>query len=508
MTDPHEFRYDKKTPAQTGHEKPPAGLVPTVNPVQTPPVTPPPAIKDKVVLSQEQQKRRLTLLSEMRESIAEIVPQPPAEKQEGEQTAESQPVSAPASSGVMTLMEALGSPAMKSIRFGVIGTGQCGNRLAEQFFQFGYNVVAMNTAQQDLQFIQIPDERKLHLPYALGGAGKDILVGQQAAYKNLPEIIKLLDASFKDVDQILICTSGGGGTGAGSLIPLLEAIGSVESIAGLPIVIMYTLPMNDEGAQAKSNAIKTLDRIARIANDDMISSIIIIDNSKIQERHLTVSVKDFWKLANFDIINLLNMFNSVSKCATHYDALDPMDFANILSTGGCLIYGRADIKLQLDDKGQVTLDEQKLTQALLSSAQEGVLAEGFDLRQAQRIGVVITSSEQILAQIPAIAINYALNQLTENVGNDATIYKGVYTDEDAVDTVSVFTIFAGLGLPQERIARLKAEAAEASHKIEVKQKIKLSVSETPATEKKDVYENMRHKNSSMGRMIDKKRPIR
>src|ERR1700729_3005030 len=45
----------------------------------------------------------------------------------------------------------------RSIVFGVVGSGQAGSRLAAVWHSLGYDAVAINTAIQDLKFIDIPD---------------------------------------------------------------------------------------------------------------------------------------------------------------------------------------------------------------------------------------------------------------------------------------------------------------------------------------------------------------
>ncbi len=61
----------------------------------------------------------------------------------------------------------------KSINFGIVGSGQAGNRIAEAFYKLGYDCVAINTAQQDLKFIDIPESNKLLLSHGLGGAAAE-----------------------------------------------------------------------------------------------------------------------------------------------------------------------------------------------------------------------------------------------------------------------------------------------------------------------------------------------
>lgn len=503
--DPKNYRYGQ-------HKAPPEGLAPIVNQKDEEKASPP-----RKNLSKEQQEKRKKLLAKMQEAVKEqdeqveqqslrdnqlpydVEDKHPAEDFE-EETSE-------ISKYRMTLSAALETPEMKSIRFGVIGAGQCGGRLAEKFHSFGYPVCVVNTAEQDLAFLDIPDKNKLLLPYALGGAGKNLLVGQQAAQENFDKIKQVIENSLKNVDQILLTLGGGGGSGGGAIVPLLQAIMESDEIEGLPIVVIYTLPMADEGALAKSNAIKTLERIATMVNDEIVSSLIIVDNAKIQKQYPSVSIKDFWDLANFDIVNHFNMFNTVSKCATNYDALDPMDFANIVSVGGCLIYGKVEVPATNSD-GEVELDENLLARALVRGISEGTLAEGFDVTQAINIGVIITGNDQVLSQIPAVNVNYAFNVLSEHVGEDCSIYRGMYADDMATNTITVYTIFSGLNLPAKRIQNLKEEASQALQKIESKKKAKLSFSDDREQKKQDPYEDMRQKNTSVGRMIQRRRRMR
>lgn len=493
MNNPKDFRYDKRTPMQ-----------PVVN-MQT----------TKPTLTEEQQEKRKKLLKQMQETVEKDTGQNNEEEQlakaalpfdyEAKHPGEDYPdenENSEMSRYRITLSQALETPEMKSIRFGVIGTGQCGGRLAEQFSRFGYPVCTINTAEQDLAYLDIPDNNKLLMKYALGGAGKSLAIGQKAAAENQEQIQELLNRVLTDVDQVLICVGGGGGSGGGSIVPLLQSIMSAEAISGLPIIVIYTLPMTDEGATPKSNAVKTLERIAAMVDDEVISSLIIVDNAKIEKHYPQVSIKDFWRLANFDIVNHFNMFNTVSKCATNYDALDPMDFANIVSTGGCLIYGKVELPVSISEDGQINLDEGSLARALIRGSQEGTLAEGFDVTQAVSLGAIITGSDQVLSQIPAMNINYAFNELAQTVGEDCTIFRGMYADDTATDTITVYTIYAGLGLPFERITDLREEASRALEKNENKKKAKISLT---GGIKGDPYAEVRDRNSSMGKMIERRR---
>ena len=69
----------------------------------------------------------------------------------------------------------------RSLNFGVIGSGQGGSRVAEQWYKLGYPTIVCNTAEQDLSTIELPSKQKLFLDFGLGGCAKDTSLGEAAA---------------------------------------------------------------------------------------------------------------------------------------------------------------------------------------------------------------------------------------------------------------------------------------------------------------------------------------
>src|SRR5690242_19906327 len=84
----------------------------------------------------------------------------------------------------------------RSINFGIVGSGQAGNRIAESFYKMGYDAVVMNTAPQDLKFIDIPESNKLLLNYGLGGAAKELDIGREAAETHRTQITELVSTQL------------------------------------------------------------------------------------------------------------------------------------------------------------------------------------------------------------------------------------------------------------------------------------------------------------------------
>jgi cell division GTPase FtsZ len=136
----------------------------------------------------------------------------------------------------------------KSIKFGVVGSGQAGSRIAETFYKLGYDAVCINLAQQDLKFISIPESNKLHLNWGLGGAAKDLSIGKAAAEQYKPQIAGLVNAQLADAQVLILALSLGGGSGAGSCETLVDVL----TATGKPVCVITALPMDSDGQQTKA----------------------------------------------------------------------------------------------------------------------------------------------------------------------------------------------------------------------------------------------------------------
>ena len=455
------------------------------------PVPPEPNPKMEVPGLSDLNQENNEVLHEAKEELREVAKEVAAEKYQKPEA-------------VDTVEKALMDPTVKGVRWGIIGSGQAGGRLAEQFFKFGYPACVINTARQDMTLLEIPEENKFFMDYALGGAGKDMSISDQALVEYQTEVYELMRKSFgQDVETVVICIGGGGGTGSGSAINLVKMVARF----GLPVVVLYTLPQGSEGATVKANAIRALDRIARLSAEDTINALIIVDNSKIEQLYPTVSAGQFWKVANFDIVNTLNMFNTLCRCDTNYDSLDPMDFVRIFSTGNCTIYGKIEIPIDIDSYGHIDMYEDELAMQVLGNLQSGLLAEGFDLQESVAGGIIITGREEILDQIPAVNINYMYHQLNGLIG-DANIYRGLYKDNNPRNSLTIYTILSGLGLPQQRVETLLKEAQQAIDSMESKaaDKSKMVVDTQPKTTsgEQQIYEDMKQRGTAFGRLAQKR----
>src|SRR5690606_30377409 len=128
---------------------------------------------------------------------------------------------------------------LRSLDIGIVGTGQAGSRLAESFYKIGYKAVVMNTASQDLKHIQVPESNKLLLDYSLGGASKELSIGHDAALECKADIDNLIQDQLNDCHVLLLTTSLGGGSGAGSTEVVIDVLSQMDR----PVLVMAVLLM-------------------------------------------------------------------------------------------------------------------------------------------------------------------------------------------------------------------------------------------------------------------------
>lgn len=351
----------------------------------------------------------------------------------------------------------------RSINFGVVGLGQGGGRVCEIFNSFGYKSCVMNTATQDLEYINIPEDRKIFLPFALGGAGKDLDNGRQAVEQNADLILEKIQKIFTEENEmILLAVGGGGGTGSGGA----EALIGLLSILNKPISIIYILPMESEDSLSKHNSIVTLSKLAKMASSDIISSLIVVDNAKIELLYPGLSKSSFWNVANNAIVKPLHLFNVLSASPTRYDSFDPMDFGRIFTSGDCLIYG----VLEVENYTETTA----IAEAVIEQMEKSLLASDFNLKESRFGGLLVVGSPKAMENLPAENIHYASHMISE-VCDYAQLTKGVYEIEDLDDnSIFVYVMFSGLGLPSARIEILKTEAEEQMKQIKNKEKTRAS----------------------------------
>ena len=154
--------------------------------------------------------------------------------------------------------------------------GQGGSRVAEAFHQLGYRKIsAINTAQQDLNTIRLDNK----LCIGDGGAGKDPTVAEGLYMSKREDVLDFMYDSFgEDVDRIFVCAGAGGGSGSGTVCPLVDtALEMQKSIKckSDKVGVILALPKHSEGKRVNANAYNTLNRVWQMVEENKVSPLII-----------------------------------------------------------------------------------------------------------------------------------------------------------------------------------------------------------------------------------------
>lgn len=346
----------------------------------------------------------------------------------------------------------------RSLNFGVLCSGQGGSKLGQAFHQLGYKTLIINTTNQDLQFINVPDSNKILLEYGIGGSAKDRSVGRTAAELNQDKIFEQISLQFEDCPIIFICSSLGGGSGSGSLDVLVDLCNKT----GKPVIVCGILPLSSDDAQCKRNSLEALASLTKDIQNKKIANLIVIDNAKLEAIYSDVNQLDFFDVSNKKIIEVLEVFNTYSSMPSSVKPLDPMEFSKlILNGGGLSIYGSQEVYNYQED-------ETAIAEAAIDS-DSCMLGSGFNISEAAFVGVLFLANKNVWAKIPSSAINYAISIINEQCSGAESVFRGIYSTDDPEDCVKIYTFYSGLNLPNSRIEQLKSESAELDKKIKEKQ---------------------------------------
>jgi len=344
-----------------------------------------------------------------------------------------------------------------ALTYAFIGAGQGGGRMVKAFYDLGYKkTLAINTAKNDLNLLDLPAEHKFYIDhYGEQGAGKDQTKAAIAFEAREQEVFnKLKNIVGEQVDRIVICAGVAGGSGGGSVVPLVKLckkyftyIGK-EGDASERIGVIASLPTTGECASpvVAKNAYNRMKQLCAMANENKFSPLIIVDNQKIKKLYPKLTVKAFWPTINNTVAGLFHIFNVLATQNSDYTSFDPQDYDSVMKSSGCMIMGVTAVKDFESETG--------VSMALKSNLETTLLAEGFDLKTATAAAGVVVGGTQIFEETVGLMDNleHAFSTLAAITGN-AMVHRGIYEDPKK-DKLVVYTLIGGLDAPQKRLEQL------------------------------------------------------
>lgn len=338
-----------------------------------------------------------------------------------------------------------------SLRYGIIGLGQCGGRLAQAFYELGYKkCIAINTSLHDLADLKIPTKLRIG---TTDGAGKNMEVSESAFSKEKTNILHVMSRIFgSDVDHIIVMGGAGGGTGSGTLIPAINLSKLYMKQLGVEhtdqrIGAIATIPTNSESGSpiVKQNALTVLTTLSDMANNKSISPFIVIDNDKVKKLFPKLTVSAFYPTINKTIAQLFHTFNVISTKQSDLISFDKADYRSIITSSGHLVMGGVTVKDYTSSEA--------ISKALRYNIENTLLAEEFDLETAKVVGIIAIGGQTIFDTVPGLmsSIEDAFGTISILTG-DSSVHRGLYVNNS--NTLKVFTLIGGLKDPVRRYKKI------------------------------------------------------
>jgi cell division GTPase FtsZ len=339
-----------------------------------------------------------------------------------------------------------------SVKFGFIGAGQGGSRIADSFYQIGYRrVCAINTTAQDFLGLTLPanNQKVLESP---GGAGKDPELGASVLSKSSEDALAFMRQCFgEDVDRIVVCAGMGGGTGSGfafGLVKLaryyLQQLGKEAKVG-----MVVSMPRKSEGGKVQANAYKVLNMLAPMADSHEISPFVMVDNECIHNMFPNLPAKTFWSTVNKNVAGLFDIFNVLAKQQSAYVTFDRADYQSVLDSG-VIIFGATKI--------DAYSHENDIAEGIWKNLNKTLLAE-VNLSTASHVAAILCAPDSVLGVMPQSHIDHAfstLERILSGENRNLTIHQGVY--EAKRQGLLLYTMVGGLQVPKARLDLMKVRS--------------------------------------------------
>ena len=158
---------------------------------------------------------------------------------------------------------------------GFVSIGAYGGNQILPFYKEGYQCLFTNTAMTDLDSLDVDEQYKYQIP---GGEGcnKDRLKSRELFRKDIDNIINEVKEKLPGIEYLFVVASLGGGTGAGSVMPMKRV--AMNDLDIKACIIITVLPnTKTESIQALINSYETLAELEELEEP---GTMFILDNDK------------------------------------------------------------------------------------------------------------------------------------------------------------------------------------------------------------------------------------
>lgn len=329
---------------------------------------------------------------------------------------------------------------MDRMRFGIIGLGQGGGNIANTFSGLGFNSMAINTSQVDLDLLaNIPSNKRMLINLGVHGAGKNPEIGRSALEQHIERVAALISQTFTgDTEMILVCAGLGGGTGSGSAPLLLELLCDYGYRTGAII----TIPSDTESIKTKTVCLGAISDIAAI---DKLGGVFIIDNGKSLAIPKHVGVLTRYNIINENIVSKFEVLSRLPSIASTI-SFDKRDLLLNLALNGCAAMVSMPVSSSMELK---TPD--RFIQSIVGALTYSIFAD-TDISHARSVTYLFEINSSLERYI-----NEDFKAELASAYPNADINIGLYLSDDDKKESKVHMLVTGLPYPQAKIMAIKED---------------------------------------------------
>lgn len=284
----------------------------------------------------------------------------------------------------------------------IVGLGQAGGNMAEEMHKKGYSVLAVNSAKNDLNSLELPNDFKFHLRGGKGTA-KDRNLSKKLAKESASEILGKINKDFKEIEIIHIISSAGGGTGGGSISGIAPFL---KDMTKKSVTVSLIFPSKEENFRIKNNAIATFIEIAKV--QDRFGQIFILSNEYTEKFRLNK--------IHADLLDDLYNLESSDKRGT----LDSQEIKELIDKSGICIPCFIKNNEVFTVHGYKDIDQREkashVTMSLINDYGPSILSS-----VERKRGAVISN------------VSYRSKKNQEDLGLDYVFYSGVNMNSSVID---------------------------------------------------------------------------
>lgn len=303
--------------------------------------------------------------------------------------------------------------------YGFVGLGQMGGNVIKSIHAKKYPVMAANTAQSDLEGLDIPEECKYHI---LGGYGssKERKKAKQLLAENNCEnfdlLINEIKERFKECRVIFLIGSSGGGSGS-AMLPAIKK--RLQAELDKIICVVTCTPDDNSSIKEYMNCYEFFQELESIEGG---GATFVIDNNKNKEK----------LILNEQFACYLDAFLTCETSSTK-GVVDRAEIENILSQKGICIVN----KHGSDKATTQTVIEKIRNNIYVPLENDGVVAN-----------IALVNSNN----------NVRLSEIIENVGKPLATFEGWELD------ATVLAI-SGCSLPYKKLEEIRQKIEESKDTV-------------------------------------------